>query len=107
MHDFRRIQGQFSQPTLAGMLAAQRQADIAKDAEQGRVVALALATGISARPAPDATLVSPGVRALGHLQRRFATARLAVARTVDNPGVRALHARTSPAHATSSVVCCA
>ena len=77
--------GRFSQPTLSGLLARQRQADIARTAEHRRLVALASSSVDAAAPAS---------RTLHSLQSRLAAVRPAITqglnirtRTADGPSV--------------------
>ena len=78
--------GRFSQPTLTGLLARQRQADIARTAEHRRLVTLALASSVDT--------ADPRTRTLHSLQSRLAAVRPAITqglnirtRTADGPSV--------------------
>ena len=83
--------GRFSQPTLTGLLAQQRQADIARTAERRRLVAITLASSVD---------TAPRTRTLHSLQHRLAAARPAITQT--------LHTRPRTADGPSAnVVCCA
>ncbi len=84
--------GRFGQPALAGMVAQQRQGDIARAAERRRQVAAALAGRVDGRPTRAGRLRTT-------LMARVAGARPAIA--------RALHGRQVTTHTSSTAVCCA
>ena len=70
--------GRFSQPTLTGLLAQQRQVDIARTAEHRRLVASTLASSAD---------TAPRTRTLHGLQNRLAAVRSAI--------TQALHTRNA------------
>ena len=86
--------GRFGQPALAGMVAQQRQGDIARAAERRRQVAAALAGRGNGRP----------TRAMRRLRTSTLLARLAGARPAM---ARALHGRQVTTHTSSTAACCA
>ncbi len=85
--------GRFGQPALAGMVAQQRQGDIARAAERRRQVAAALAGRGDGRPTRAVRLRTSTLLA------RLAGARPAMA--------RALHGRQVTTHTSSTAACCA
>lgn len=84
----------YGQPSLAAMLAQQRQGDVARAAEQHRVVAVARAGSLD----NSKTTRVARARALDALQTRLAAARPAIGRALH----RAVVSQTSTAAA-----CCA
>ena len=92
--------GRHSQPTLAGMLAQQRDADVARAAEHRRLATIALTNS------HDTTRRDGASRAgrLHGLQTRLAAARTAIAHALDTRTAAALGSRNS---STGTAACCA
>ena len=87
--------GRYGQLSLAGMLAQQHQDEIARAAEQRRVVARGLASSVENGNATQVTWA----RTFDGLQTRLAAARPAIARVLR-------HSPVTP-HTSAAVACCA
>ena len=85
--------GRYGQPSLAAMLAQQHQDDVARAAEQRRVVDTALATSL------DNGTRGERARSLDALRTRLAAVRPAIQ--------RALRHQTVASHTSSTAACCA
>jgi hypothetical protein len=114
MQDFQQhTPGRYSQPSLAGMLAQQRQADIARAAEHRRVATIALIHRLGTGVVPVVGTGTSWARTLHALQNRLEAVRPAIARALDARGTRARGSRagarghTAPAGPNTNIVCCA
>ena len=87
--------GRYGQPSLAAMLAQQHLDDVARVAEQRRVVDTALATSLD----NGKTTRPVRARSLDALRNRLAAVRPAIQ--------RALRHRAVASHTSSTVACCA
>jgi len=87
--------GRYGQPSLAAMLAGQHQDDVARAAEQRRVVDTALASSLD----NGKTTRVARARILDALQTRLAAVRPATE--------RALRHRAVARHTSTTVACCA